>query len=112
MTGRNFSQPGAHLKVHLCTHVRKFQHRNVKQNIFQTYDQRRDLRIESTIVTEGGSKIADGDVGKVGGGEVVVAAAGAGGPAAPVQLALAAVKGVLVVVIVPVMHGVGLGKVK
>ena len=59
------------------------------------------LRVESTIVTEGGPKVADGDVGKVRGGVVIVAAAGVSGAAALVQPALASVKGVLVVVIVP-----------
>ena len=59
------------------------------------------LRVESTIVSKGGPKVADGDVGKVRGGVVIVAAAGVSGAAALVQPALASVKGVLVVVIVP-----------
>ena len=65
--------------------------------------QHRKLWVEPAIVAKGGSEVADGDVGKVGGGEVVVAAAVVGGPAAPVKPALAAVEGVLVVVIVPVV---------
>ena len=64
------------------------------------------LRVESTIVSKGGPKVAYGDIGKVRGGVVIVAATGVGGPAALVQPALPSVKGVLVVVIVPIFDWV------